>query len=776
MAEIIKVAALEIDTKALLTSLEKTKNSLDNIVLANKELKKAGDTSSKTFIENEAKIKSLRTEYGKQIKVLQVTSGATERMTKALAKENKTTDSAKENNAELRKIRNLLNDSTEEGAKAISELNKKIDKNTKFINKNSDATEKQKQNIGAYTKSINAAKIGSKAFGAILKGLGIGLIIAGVAKLTETFGRNQKLMNGVNVVFNAIGIVFDKVVGSIVDAVGAAYDATGGFDALGKVMGSLLTLILTPLKLTFYGIKLGLQETQLAWEKSFFGDKDPKTIKSLSESIKITKDDIIEVGVEALIAGKTIAKNFKEAISEVGTLGSAVADSTSKAIKSIDFKDVIKDAKSLVDAKNNTEALIIAQERLLLQYQTQAEKLRQIRDDESFSLAERKKANEELGALLAKQGEAERNIIALKIGAAEKEASLNKGNIEYQNEILRLKNEYYELEERITGQLSEKLANDNSLRNEELANTREFEEKKKELKDSIEEANIESEKGKAEIRIQQEYDKHLAELETLELNEAEKAELLKLLEDKKQQDIADIQEDFRKKDEKADKELSANKIRNKKTQLDAIVSLAGAESKIGKAAILAKQLLAIQEFAIDLGLFTKKAALAVGEATVDSSKGIVKSASAAPFPANLPLIAGFIGSIAGVMGTIKSATSKAKSSAKAEKGLLLSGARHSGGGIDINAEDGETIINRESSAKYLPLLSAINQDGGGVPFMEQGGIVGSTSFKGAGLINYDLLASKVAQANLSLPRPVVSVEEINIVSSRVEVAETASTL
>src|SRR5690606_31018560 len=129
----------------------------------------------------------------------------------------------------------------------------------------------------------------------------------------------------------------------------------------------------------------------------------------------------------------------------------------------------------MVEARNSTEALIIAQERLKLQYQTEAETLRQIRDDESNTIAERMKANEDLGAVLQKQGEAERNIVNLKIRNAQVEASMNKGNIEIQNEVLRIKNELFEVDERINSQQSEKLANDNALRKEELERLKTFE-------------------------------------------------------------------------------------------------------------------------------------------------------------------------------------------------------------------------------------------------------------------------------------------------------------
>lgn len=70
-----------------------------------------------------------------------------------------------------------------------------------------------------------------------------------------------------------------------------------------------------------------------------------------------------------------------------------------------------------------------------------------------------------------------------------------------------------------------------------------------------------------------------------------------------------------------------------------------------------------------------------------------------------------------------------------EDGGLLVGASHSQGGIPvgntgIEVEGGEAVINKRSTAKFLPILSAINQAGGGAPlmprtstFMQNGGMM-----------------------------------------------------
>ena len=76
--------------------------------------------------------------------------------------------------------------------------------------------------------------------------------------------------------------------------------------------------------------------------------------------------------------------------------------------------------------------------------------------------------------------------------------------------------------------------------------------------------------------------------------------------------------------------------------LDTIIGVFGEESKIGKAALLAKQ------------------AFAIAETVINIAKGMGTTAAAAPFPANIPLILGFVGQVAALVGTIKSATKGVK--------------------------------------------------------------------------------------------------------------------
>ena len=108
---------------------------------------------------------------------------------------------------------------------------------------------------------------------------------------------------------------------------------------------------------------------------------------------------------------------------------------------------------------------------------------------------------------------------------------------------------------------------------------------------------------------------------------------------------------------------------------------------------------------------------------------------------------------------------------KAANGMLV-GPSHAQGGIKIStpsgmieAEGGEAIINKRSTKMFAPVLSAINQAGGGVKFAE-GGITPTLNSQSMNFA--DLLAS--------LPTPVVTVTDIDRVKGQMQQITVKSTL
>lgn len=102
------------------------------------------------------------------------------------------------------------------------------------------------------------------------------------------------------------------------------------------------------------------------------------------------------------------------------------------------------------------------------------------------------------------------------------------------------------------------------------------------------------------------------------------------------------------------------------------------------------------------------------------------------------------------MGAVQLATLLAAPLPKAARGRLITGRSHAQGGEIIEAEAGEVIINRRSSQKYLELLSAINQAGGGVPFVRPNSDGGYVQRTAAPAITPRALARAVADGMAEL--------------------------
>jgi len=354
---------------------------------------------------------------------------------------------------------------TDKALKEIEKLNDTINQTGKNSEKSlksiDDATKKTAKSTGILSK-------GFKGVGLALKGLGLGLVIKIVDKLTEAFSSNQQIVDVMNTAFETVSIVVKQVTDVFSDVFGKVSDATGGFDALGKVLGGALSIAVNSIGLTIQGITLGIQKARLAWEQSFLGGKDKETIKELNLSILETQKNILETGERIKNSGKQIADNFVEAVGEVGTLAVGVADAVTETIDKIDVKQAAADAKRLVKSQKNFELLALQQQRLVEQYDLQAEKQRQIRDDESKSIAERIKANEELGRILLQQNEAEKKTVDARISAVQQEIALKGNTVELSNQLYDLQTERLAIDAKVAGFQSEQLTNINSLKREEL--------------------------------------------------------------------------------------------------------------------------------------------------------------------------------------------------------------------------------------------------------------------------------------------------------------------
>jgi len=362
---------------------------------------------------------------------------------------------------------------SKELVKEFEKVKDEVKETTKEVDKLGDKGSKDLKKLENQTKKTSLATrlvaIGVKAIGVAFKALGIGLVVAAIAKLTQAFTQNQKVLDGLNNVFETINIVFSQFTTAVIDIFENVKKATNGFEALGKVVSGIITIALTPLKNQFFAIKLAVQQAQLAWEKSFFGKKDPETINELNEAIKQTRIDIVGVATDAANAGIDIVTNFSKAIEDIKSAASIANTELGKV--SIDAAK--EQAKTLVQAKNAAELSVAQQQLLIEKFDKQAEIQRQIRDDDRIGITERIKANEDLNNILKLQQESQLIQARAQITAAQLQVNIN-DNVANNIALIQAQAEEEGVLAAIKGFQSEQRINEASLEREllELQNSR----------------------------------------------------------------------------------------------------------------------------------------------------------------------------------------------------------------------------------------------------------------------------------------------------------------
>jgi DNA repair exonuclease SbcCD ATPase subunit len=443
-----------------------------------------------------------------------------------------------------------------------------------------------KQNEQTQKKAEKSSRSFGKALGEIGKAGGVIFLVQKAFELLKgAIESNQQVADTFKVVIGTINQVFVEISKVLVDVFNNVTSTTDGFDALGKVMGGILDVVLTPFKLIWSGIKLGLQEAQLAWEESFFGSGDTETIDRLNESIKQTRQDIgetLDTGAEGL---KNIVENFGEAVSEVGEAGSQVVEGVGK----ISIKSIAENVKANVQLRKSAERARIENQGLIEEYDRQAEQQRQIRDNDLKNIDDRIKANNDLKATLEEQEKKMLENVDLMIQQAQAQFDLS-GKEEDYLALLSAKNEKKAVEAQIEGFLSEQKSNATALEKEKL-----------ELELSGADAKAERQKAERNFNAEMEQNEVARIQKMIENLEIEKKIEKERLEAKVKSFAAGTQAQQDAQNEldaflgesgrsqvKLEKDLGEAKMQQTKKALGDLATIVGKNSKFGKAIAIAQ--------------------------------------------------------------------------------------------------------------------------------------------------------------------------------------------
>jgi len=309
-----------------------------------------------------------------------------------------------------------------------------------------------KSNIGDVAK--DAEKLGdgvkkatkdvkklSVSFGSLLKATGfVALLSKAFEVLKETFGKNQKVVDVFNTAMTALSIAFNDLFGFIENNIGA-------------ITGYFKDLFTNPVE--------KVKELGDAIKKGFI-DRFDQAVEVLG---------LVAKAFGQLIKGEFSAAfdTIKEAGKETVDVFTGVDDSYDKVAETIVkyTTETLKQADAITQTSKAAERAAVQFAMLNAQYLKDAEVQRQIRDDETKTFAERIEANNKLNEILGEQQELQREQVQIGIDAAQQQYNINASEENY-IALQEAKVAMLELEETITGQLSEQKTNAVALEKELL--------------------------------------------------------------------------------------------------------------------------------------------------------------------------------------------------------------------------------------------------------------------------------------------------------------------
>ena len=310
-----------------------------------------------------------------------------------------------------------------------------VAKDTKKLTTESKKAEKGVSGIGKAFKGMGTA----------IKAAGIGLVVALLAKLMEVFSKNQKVLDTFNTAMTALSIAFNDLFGFIENNIGT-------------VVGYFKDLFENPVE----KIKeLGIAITEGLVDR----------FMELLDVVGLVGKSLVQLVIGDFSGA---LDTIKQAGRETVDVFTGVDESLESVVETITAytTETLKQADAITQTAKAADRAAVQFAMLNAQFLKDAEIQRQIRDDETKTFEERIEANNKLNDILAEQQKLQREQIQIGITAAQQQFDINASEENF-IALQEAKVAMLELEETITGQLSEQKTNAVALEKELLETQKE---------------------------------------------------------------------------------------------------------------------------------------------------------------------------------------------------------------------------------------------------------------------------------------------------------------
>lgn len=663
---ILEVNLVDNNTAQRIADLSNELNSLKESQKAlTEETKKSGQVSAeqaKAMTENKARIADINKELNAHVKALQ----------KEQQEQKKNVDSLNSMRTQLKDLIKAYDnmskaerENAEIGGKQVMMINQLTDQ----IKELEEGTQRYQRNVGNYTKSMREALVGQVP--------AIGKVSNAMDMLKTSTGWIGIVIQGAVMLFGALQTAFKRTEGN-------GDKLSGG---LAKMKGLFVMM-----------------------------------------------QQALEPLVKGLVDGFVVA--LDKALQAVGWLGEKLQQFL-RFVGADEWADKLGTfAQKTEEMAEASQELAIAEEQLhrkqrearktMLEYQRQAEELRQTRDDATKSAEEQEEANRKLLALLQEQKRVEGGIQQEAIRVAKMRIQLNGETTENLDALTDAETEYADVIERITGQSSEAI----KWQNDRLAVLKEesailddiirktldvnsvghYRPKRQTFDDGEDDEEIIDEASRLQeinnMRLQYEqlgFDERLRlQQENLDIEHAQRVA--------SGEDALATEIWYQGEQTRITKE-NADARREYMAQL-ATSSLSATADMIGAIEQLAKESGASEEYMKKLAV----AKIAINTATAIAQG--VSGAMAVPFPANIPAILATITAIIAGIAQAKSALSTANVPKYATGGLVEGAGTGTSDSIPAMLSNGESVMTARATSAYSGILSALNTSVGGAPIGE----------------------------------------------------------
>jgi hypothetical protein len=686
---ILEVNLIDNNAAQRIADLSNELNSLKESQKAlTEETKKSGQISAeqaKAMTENKARIADINKELNAHVKALQ----------KEQQEQKKNADSLNSMRAQLKDLIKAYDnmskaerENAEVGGKQVAMINQLTDQ----IKELEEGTQRYQRNVGNYANSITKALASQVPV--------IGKVSGAMDMLKTSTGWIGIVIQGAVMLFSALSMAFKRTEGN-------ADKLTGG---LAKMKGLFVMMQ-----------------------------------QALEPLTKVIVDGFVSA--------------LDKALQAIGWLGEKLV-SFLRAIKADGMADSLEAfAQRTRETAEATSELAVAEEQLyrkqreaqktMLEYQRQAEELRQVRDDATKSTEEQEEANRKLLALLQEQKQVEGGIQQEAIRVAKLRIQLNGETTENIDALTDAETEYADVIERITGQSSEAI----KWQNDRLAVLKEESAILDDIIRKTLDVNYQPNKTKRQTFDTDEDDEEIID-EASRLQEINNMRL--------QYEKMGFDERLKLQQENLDIE-HAQRVANGEDALATEIWYQGEQTRIAKENADARReyalsiaqasmagassmIASLKELAEVSGASAQyQKALALAEVALNTGQAIsagIASAMATPFPANIGAILTTISAVISGIAQAKSAIKSANiPTAKFASGGLVTGeGTATSDSIPAMLSNGESVMTARATSAYSPILSALNTSVGGAPIGE------STRTKGT-----QQLVQQFADAVMNIP-------------------------